>query len=46
MVPIGNQQIAGEVTCEALEAPVRFSGWLEFLRVLEDLTIRPVEPRR
>ncbi len=46
MVPIGNHQIAGEVTCEGLAVPMAFSGWLEFLRVLEDLTIGPVEPRR
>ena len=38
MVPVGDHQIEGEVRGEGHDGPVAFCGWLEFLRILEDLT--------
>lgn len=43
MVPIDHHQVEGQVTHEAIGAPLPFCGWLDFVRVLEVVLSRSGE---
>ena len=41
MVPAGDHQVEGQVSSKDIQTPMAFSGWLDFIRVIEAMLAPP-----